>query len=161
MPKLIPLLLVLLMPPSVSANAAHAASPASFIVLEQGSRSGISGQRFETIRDKTALHSLWQQHGKGISPQPAMPEVDFNKDMVVAAYAGQKTTDGYQLNLVGLNRGKKQIDIRLSLTQPGPDCIVTQIMTQPYLLVKIAKSKKPVNFQLASKTFSCVTGKPL
>jgi len=141
------------------AAAAEKAPTAIFRVLEQGSHSGVDSQRFDTIRDKTALRSLWQTHGKSASPP--LPEVDFSKEMVIAAFAGQKNTGGYQLNLTGLDRRRGHIDISLSLTQPGPDCIVTQALTQPYVIVRIARSKQPVNFRLATKTFSCVTGNPL
>jgi len=143
---------------AAQAAPAEKAAPAIFMVLEQGSRSGVSIQQFGTIRDKASLRALWQQHGKGASPPQAMPEVDFSKEMVVAAFAGQKSTGGYQLNLTGLNRRGGQLSISFSLTQPGPDCIVTQALTQPYVIVKIAQSNKPVNFQLAARTFSCVTG---
>lgn len=81
--------------------------------------------------------------------------------MVIAAFAGQKTTGGCLINLVGLNQRKERIEISLSLTQPCPDCLVTQAPTQPYMLVEIAKSNRPVQIQWSTKTFSCVTGNAL
>ncbi len=156
--RLIPLCLV----PSVSLAApAEKALPDVFMVLEQGTHSGIAAQRFDTVRDQAALRSLWREHRAGASPAPPMPEVDFSKEMVVAAFAGQKNTGGYQLNLTGLDRRGGRIDISLSLTQPGPDCLVAQALTQPFVIVRIPHSNKPVNFRLSAKTFSCVTGDAL
>lgn len=128
------------------------------LVLEQGTHSGIAAQRFATVRDQPALRALWREHGKGAAPPP---EVDFDKERVVAAFAGQKSTGGYQLNFVGLGQGKKRVEVGLSLTQPAPDCLVAQTPTQPYVILKIPRTSKTVGFQLALKTFSCVTGNPL
>lgn len=155
LPCLIPLLI------GLGFDAANAGSPATFLVLEQGVHSGIATERLDTIRDKAALRSLWQEHQTGAPPTSPMPEVDFSKEMVVAAFAGQKNTGGYQLNLTGLDRRGGHIDISLSLTQPGPDCLVAQALTQPYVIVRIPYSNKQVNFRLSAKTFSCVTGNAL
>jgi hypothetical protein len=154
-------IIVLSMPAEASRAAqAEKAKPASVFVLEQGSRSGIINQRLETVRDKVAWRAFWQEHGKGLSPAPPLPEVDFSREMLVVAFAGQKTTGGYQLNLVGFKPRKTQITISLSLTQPGPDCIVAQASTQPYVIAKVAQSNKPANFRLSAKTFSCLGGPP-
>lgn len=138
-----------------------AKAPAKYTVLEQGLYSGVQTQRFETIRDEAGLRSLWQVHAKNLSPPADLPDVDFSKEMVIVAFAGQKNSGGYQLNITGFQRHDGHINVSLSLTQPGPDCLVTEAATQPYVIVKVKQSGEPISFQVSSKTFSCVTGKPL
>ncbi|MFM8330647.1 MAG: protease complex subunit PrcB family protein [Candidatus Methylumidiphilus sp.] len=133
-------------------------SPASFLVIEQGTHSGIKTQRLDAIRDDAALRALWLAHRGGLSPAPPLPKVDFSKDMLIVAFAGQKSTGGYRLNVVGLGARRGRIQVDLSLTQPGPDCLVAQTATQPFVMFKISRSRKPVAFQLTAKTFSCVYG---
>lgn len=146
---------------SLCASPAQAEHTLSFLVMEQGVHSGISTQRFETIRDPASLQALWKFHRAGLPTAPAVPEVDFSKEMLIAAFAGQKSSGGYQLNITGLERRGKQTEVSLSLTQPGPDCIVAEALTQPYVIAKLSKTKGPVSFKLSRKTFSCVTGNPL
>lgn len=145
----------------LKAGFSSAKTPAKYTVLEQGLYSGVQTQRFETIRDEAGLRSLWQVHVKNLSSPTDLPDVDFSKEMVIVAFAGQKNSGGYQLNITGFQRHDGHIKVSLSLTQPGPDCLVTEAATQPYVIVKAKQSSEPVSFQVSSKTFSCVTGKPL
>lgn len=137
--------------PPVQGSVAEA-----FTVLEQGTRSGIERQGFEILRDAAALRELWQTHTTGILPAPPIPDVDFSNEMVIAAFAGTRSGGGYVLNVSGITVYSDRIEIDLSLTQPGPDCIVTQALTQPFVFAKTAQSLgKPMNFNLATATGDC------
>jgi hypothetical protein len=101
--------------------------------------------------DAATLRKLWQEHTAGVSPAPPVPDVDFSKEMVIAAFAGTRNSGGYVLSISGINVYRDRIDIDLSLTQPGPDCMVTEALTQPFVFAKTAQSgDKPVNFNLAT-----------
>ena len=129
---------------------------AAFTVLAQGTQSGIERQRFETLRDAAALRKLWQAHNAGVSPTPPVPEVDFSKEMVIAAFAGTRKSGGYVLSVSRITVYPDRIEIDLSLTQPGSDCMVTEALTQPFVFAKTAQSgDKPVNFNLATASRGC------
>ena len=128
----------------------------AFTVLAQGTQSGIERQRFETLRDTVALRKLWQAHTAGVSSTPPVPDVDFSKEMVIAAFAGTRNNGGYILSISRITVYPDRVEIDLSLTQPGSDCMVTEALTQPFVFVKTAQSgDKPVNFNLATATKGC------
>jgi len=128
----------------------------AFTVLAQGTQSGIERQRFETLRDAAALRKLWQAHTTTVSPSPPVLNVDFSKEMVIAAFAGIRNNGGYVLSVSKINVYRDRIEIDFSLTQPGSDCMVTEALTQPFVFVKTAQSgDKPVNFNLATATKGC------
>ena len=128
----------------------------AFTVLAQGTQSGIERQRFETLRDAAALRKLWQAHNAGVSPTPPVPDVDFSKEMIIAAFAGTRNSGGYVLSISGITVYPDRIEIDLSLTQPGSDCMVTEALTQPFVFAKTAQSgDKAVNFNLAKASRGC------
>jgi hypothetical protein len=126
-----------------------------FAVLEQGTHSGIQTKRFETIKDNSAFRSLWLAHTTGTSPAPPMPELDFSKEMVIAAFVGMKNTGGYILNISGIESKNERLEVNLLLRQPSPDCIVPETLTQPYVMVKTIKSSLVPQFNLSTTTSSC------
>jgi hypothetical protein len=138
-------------------NQDEGAQSIELTVLAQGSYSGVDTERFEVIRDESTFRSLWMAHTAGISPAPPLPQLDFANEMVIAAFAGTKNTGGYSLNISSLVAESKKLKVILSLIQPAPGCMVSQVLTQPYVIVKTAKSPKPVNFDLSATTSSCAS----
>jgi len=140
----------------VAAWAEQGFAAGAFTVLAQGTQSGIERQRFETLRDTVALRKLWQAHTAGVSPAPPLPDVDFSKEMVIAAFAGTRNNGGYIMSISRITEYPDRIEIDLSLTQPGSDCMVTEALTQPFVFVKTAQlGDKPVNFNLATAIEGC------
>jgi hypothetical protein len=134
----------------VSAWAEQGFAAGAFTVLAQGTQSGIERQRFETLR------KLWQAHTATVSPSPPVPDVDFSKEMVIAAFAGTRNSGGYVLSISGIRVYPDRIEIDLSLTQPCSDCMVTGAMTQLFVFAKTAQSgDKGVNFNLATASRGC------
>jgi len=138
-------------------NQGEWAQAIEFTVLAQGSYSGVDTERFEVIRDEPAFRSLWIAHTAGTSPTSPLPQLDFAKDMVIAAFAGTKSTGGYSLNISSITAEKERLKVILSLTQPGPDCMVSQVLTQPYVMVKTTRSPKSANFTVSATTASCTS----
>jgi hypothetical protein len=133
--------------------------PEPFTVLAQGNDSHIEQQQFQILRDNAALQKLWDSHLEGISPKPTVPDVNFAKEMIIAAFAGTKNTGGYVLNITGVSVYPDRVQIDLSLIKPGDNCMVSTTITQPFVLVKTAQlSDKPVNFNLQLKAKNCETG---
>lgn len=59
-------------------------------------------------------------------------EIDFDKQAVVAAFAGTKNTGGYSV-LIDRSEGKTHVSVK----NPPKDAIVTQALTQPYKIAVI------------------------
>ncbi len=57
----------------------------------------------------------------------AVSEIDFDKQAVIAAFAGMKNTGGYSVEIK--KSGEK---ISISVNAPPPDAMVTEALTMPY-----------------------------
>jgi hypothetical protein len=124
-------------------------------VIAQGTHSGIESRRQIVIEDAGAFRTLWAEHAAGTMPAPPVPEVDFSRDRVVAVFAGSQPTGGYALQPSPPEAAHGRPKIRFTLKRPGPNCMATQAMTQPFAMVRIPKSKSKVEIQVAETTVDC------
>jgi PrcB C-terminal len=86
--------------------------------------------------------------------------VRFSKEWVAFYSAGVERTGGYKASIerVALSNTGLTLKVTTSLSSPGPDCIVTQSLTKPYVLVKFKKPVPPpvyVKFYRDDVTRSC------
>jgi len=129
-----------------------------FTVLDKGMYSGIVTQRFAVIRDEATFRLLWSEHTAGRSPAPPVPPLDFSNEMVIAAFAGTKNTAGYTIKILGVASKDQRLEISLQMNQPGPDCMLSQVLTQPYVVAKTKKVSDPAHFNLSTTTSPCEGG---
>lgn len=123
--------------------------------LAQGGSSGVISQRFEVIRDAASLAALWREHTAMEEPPPALPQIDFERDMVIAAFLGQRTSGGVALRIGKLSNVGGALTAHLDLTSPGAGCITTQALSQPYHMVVTRRQEHAVGFQVHAITTDC------
>ncbi|MBW3660482.1 MAG: protease complex subunit PrcB family protein [Gemmatimonadetes bacterium] len=124
--------------------------------LYDGVDSGIEDSRRVTIRSDSAWGAFWSElhRGQG-SLEPAPPEVDFDRSVVVAATAGQKPTGGHAIDIEGVLANGDGVWVSVRKTTPGEGCVVTQALTAPAVVVKAPKRDGPVKFIDHSRTRDC------
>lgn len=119
------------------------------LVLEDlgtGITSGVREAGLHVLRDQMAFEALWRKHMSLQLPVPPVPVIDFQESMVVAAFAGQKPSGGYSLQIDEVTRipatpeQPSQIVVRTSETIPGEDASVTQMLTSPFHMVRVRKA---------------------
>lgn len=112
----------------------------------KGNTSGVRNAQLLVIRDINAFTDLWLAHAAGISPQPAQPEVTFGERMVIAAFAGERSTGGYTITVEEVRENNEFIAVEIEVRTPGRNCEVSQNVTRPHHMVVLDDSDKPVNF---------------
>lgn len=117
-------------------------------LIAEGTRSAIEAPRQTIIKDKAAFAALWAEHSAHENPAPTMPRVNFAADTLVAVFAGNQPTGGHAIALAGLDKTHGGWELRLSLISPGPDCMTTQAMTQPWMMIRIPGHDQPVNIHI-------------
>jgi len=81
--------------------------------------------------------------------------VDFTKDMIIAVFQGVKMTGGYGIEITKIIETDNNIEVYIKETSPGPKCNVTQAITNPYHIVKLAKSDKEIKFNTTETVNNC------
>jgi hypothetical protein len=143
--------------PNLGLDASHKVTPIAFLppagtdvkftVLVKSFISGIKDTRNVVIKDQAAWEQLWNAHGSWMIPAPAMPSVDFSRQMVLGVFAGEgKLSCGSDLAIahVGAQEGKLMVDVEERVF-PRPEVCLTMV-TQPMQLVLVDRVDAPVEF---------------
>lgn len=91
---------------------------------------GTAGET-ETRRLFKTSHSYHAYFG-----HDAPVDVDFTKEWVVFYSAGVENTGGYDASIDSLRQRGRVLIVTTALESPGPNCIVTEALTKPYVLAK-------------------------
>lgn len=108
---------------------------------------GIEKSQNVIIYSKDEFDKFWGQVYKNVSPVPAVPEIDFEKYIVIGACAGSKSTGGYGVEITGVVENEKNVVITINETSPPEGSFVTQVITSPGHIIKIKKTHKEILFE--------------
>lgn len=120
----------------------------SYEVLLEGTYSGIKEPLQKVITSNEEWEALWKKHVSVIVPQPPVPEADFESFVVVAVFAGEKRTSGYQIRLKEVAPAGKDIVVRYKMVEPPANSFTLQVLTQPFILLKVPKPEGKVQLTL-------------
>lgn len=70
--------------------------------------------------------------------------IDFDNYQLLVAFDQIRGTGGYSIEINNITENANTIEASINITSPGP--VATMVMTQPFHIVKIPKSTKPVVF---------------
>lgn len=104
-----------------------------FTKIASGQQSGVEKQREAVIRTAADWKALWMEH----SPDEPMPAIDFSKSVVAGVFLGQRNTGGYGVTISSVDRKAKGLVVRWREQQPDPNLNVIQMLTFPFVLVRI------------------------
>ena len=132
-----------------SASAAEPARLVPFNTLLKGNHSGIRERQFLIIRSRAEWEHLWRSHSSSNLPKQELPTVDFDKESILALFSGEKRTGGYAIEVAKVKEDPQatQLKVFYRETVPPRNGIVTQELTQPFCIIKLAwNADAPVVF---------------
>jgi PrcB C-terminal len=118
----------------------------TFTTIAEGQQSNVEDAREVVVRSAAEWKTLWQQH----APDQPMPKVDFAKSMVIGVFLGSRSTGGYRATISAVDRDGAGLVVTWREERPGPDAIVSQMLTFPYHVVRVDRSSGPVKFRRAT-----------
>ena len=131
------------------------ASATSFDVIYTAELSGVLDARRTVIRDPEAWSSFWAEATSILLPEPPVPAVDFDNEMVIVAASGERTTGGYTIAIDEVLESDVDLFVVVKESSPGADCVVTQALTAPVTAVRVARSDGSVSFEEVDEELSC------
>lgn len=111
--------------------------------LSQQSNSLVTEARQVLIRDDAAFELLWRQHQGSLE---LLPDVDFERDMVVAVFLGEQPTGGYEVSITEVAESDSGIRVYYSVTEPHPDFMVIQMLTAPVHMIVVPAREGEIQF---------------
>src|SRR5262249_1571822 len=136
------------------------AAPVSVSRLRDGSTAfssyaGIRDPIRAVIRDSTAWRHLWERINRPFVPPPAMPVIDFDREMIVVAALGTRPNGGYDVVIESAEQDSVGIQISVRVATPASGCPVSAVATQPIDLARVAASDLPVRFRERDVVVAC------
>jgi len=106
--------------------------------LDRGNASNIHEPRWEAYRTEGEWMNFWAEHGPYMPP----PMVNFSEDMAIVGMIGDRPTTGWNVEIdcvEFINDGTTDpvVLIHAVEVEPGPNCIVQPIETQPFHFIAV------------------------
>ncbi|HWP58049.1 MAG TPA: protease complex subunit PrcB family protein [Candidatus Acidoferrales bacterium] len=132
-------------PPSY---AQQGTSEMPFVTVDKGFASGIRGRKLIAIRTEKEWKDLWYEHTSISDPSLPVPPVDFHREMILVAFAGEKPSGGYRIEILEITEDSARRELRVRFVEfaPPPGAMVSAALTQPYHIVKLKRSGLPAIF---------------
>ena len=111
----------------------------SFQTVAKGSRSGVRETSQIVIRSQSEWQALWKKHVSIDSNPAVLPAIPFDKEMVAAVFLGEKTTGGYDVEIVAAEQTSGTLVISYREKGPPSGGIVIQALTQPFHIIRLAR----------------------
>lgn len=150
-----PLMMILLIS-SMSGTCSKKQEQPAYRIIAEGAYCGIGEEKHWIIRDSLEWKTMWEQVYSGQIPQPDLPEIDFQKKIVVGYFSGTKSSGGYSLELSSIVAEQGIVQVVLTQTGPGKNCIATMALTQPFLIVVMDTPVLPeIRLTITRRTNDC------
>ena len=118
-----------------------------FQTLEKGWVSEHMGSAYYVINTADEWADVFER-----SPPP---EIDFSETTVIAVFMGRRPTGGYGIEVKEIIDTGFLVVIKVEQTSPGKGCILLQVITSPYHIVKVDKIGKGVRFDTVMRITDC------
>jgi len=134
--------------------------PLTFTELLSGSYSTIQVARTFVVKNAQEYSIFWSQHSPPMppgvgAPDVAPPFVDFSKHMVVGVFLGPRNTGGYSVKITSVEALGNGAKVSYEESQPGPNCVVTQAITYPFVIAIVTRVDGPVTFSGKVTVVNC------
>lgn len=122
-----------------------------FETLEQGDQSGIQDRRTVVVSNQSALEDLWTEHTSNQGGDPGIPNVDFDRRVVVGIFQGQSPNGCYGAEVTNVTGEGDHIRVEgVFYHVEGVAC--TEQITYPFHVVTIPRYDARVEFDVTEET---------
>lgn len=116
-----------------------------FEVLTKGSHGGYTVSEYLVVKNSKTLKTCYSQINKIRKPGIPIPKIDFEQEMVVALFMGEKSTGGFSISIKKIEQSTDTIYVYL--TETRPEEMAASVITQPFYFCKLPRSENEVVFK--------------
>lgn len=125
-------------------------------VVAEGAYGAVETASNQLITDADSWASLWEQISQNRFPTPALPEVDFASKNLIACFMGMQTSGGHSISIQSMTPGEEVLAVKVLQESPGQNCMVTDAITYPYVIVAVSKARSvSTTFEVETRTHNC------
>jgi hypothetical protein len=117
--------------------------------------SALTSRERRVIKDAATWEAVWAQAWAQRSVRPALPPVDFSKEVVVLAAMGQRRSGGHLIEVVSVEPGAGGREVTVLERSPGASCLLTGALTQPFTAVRVPSAGGELQFVDVARVEEC------
>lgn len=114
-----------------------------FETLAHGFVSGVGKREELIINERRPFKRLWRKVFSIGSEKPALPDVDFERQMVIGVFFGETGDSSTSVSITKISEDGDTLRVFRKETLGNPQCPGPPIPGQPYHLVATERIKKP------------------
>lgn len=124
-------------------------------ILASGTNADVRQELVARAETAAGLAALWDRVARTRVPRPDPPEVDFETEVAIAVFSGERPSGGYGVEIDGLCRrsgdagrgsagrgdtgGGSPLHLCYTELEPPDDAILTMALTSPYLIIAVER----------------------
>lgn len=117
--------------------------------------SGLDQAERMVVRDEATWGQVWVAIWRGHSPLPPVPQVDFEREMLVVVALGGRPTGGFGIFADSAFMEGEGLVIRVRTIAPGSRCFTTGALTQPVDVARVPRMELAVHFRDRPEVHDC------
>lgn len=118
--------------------------------------SGFTERERLVISDTAAWTSAWQRIWSQHSPQPELPTVDFEREVVLLASMGQRNSGGYVIELRNVTELANGLEVTVAEMSPDINtCFTPAALSQPLVALRVPRPQGEVRFTEVHELYRC------
>lgn len=117
--------------------------------------SGYTEPQRIVVRSQAQWQEVWSTIWRRHTPVPELPAIDFQREMVVVAAMGMRSTGGYNILIESASEDAGGVTVGIRATAPGAGCAVTLALTHPADVARLPRRDTPVSFSEKAETVNC------
>jgi len=121
----------------------------------ESSHSGLTEEFTRAIREPDEADAFFRQLMAHRPEAAAAPDVDFSRWMLLAVGLGTRPNGGYSVEITRLEQTGDGWVAHYVTREPGPNCIVAQVITHPVHVVKVPRHTGEVRFHGTTVVDDC------
>jgi hypothetical protein len=138
-----------------SCSSSQEKSIVGFTVLASGANSGFKDKERIVVTDKANFQMMWDNLYINFSDKPPLPDVNFSNQMLIGVFLGEFPNGGSSIAVKSVDMYDDVVIMNIEELTPGPTCVTTDVITQPYQIVRIPKVSVPIRFVTIHNIRNC------
>jgi hypothetical protein len=117
--------------------------------------SGLDEPQRTVVRDEVAWRAAWAAIWRRHSPEPPLPPVDFEREMLVIAALGSRPSTGYGILVDSAFAEGEGLLVQIRTVAPGVRCGTGGALTQPVDVARVPRTDGAVRFRDQPQVHEC------
>lgn len=130
-------------PPKEEASVKAAdVTPPKWRLVQGGNLGTSETENNFVIKSQEEWEKVWKETYSRLEPIPAVPQIDFSKEWVIACMMGARGNGGHSMKITDVKATENEVRVLITYNSPGAGCMSTDMMVYPFSFIAVEQYKQ-------------------